>query len=126
MMLIVVLTTVGWVTVAGLFSFSWTQAFDFPPAAHRFDAGLVRAIAAGGLLAMYNYGGYSNVCYIGDELKAPERTMPRAIVQSIAVVVVLYVVMSTVILGMIPWQVAQQTRTIASVFIGRTFSDPAH
>jgi len=31
-----------------------------------------------------------------------------------------------VILGMIPWQDAQQTRTIASLFIGRTFSDPAH
>jgi len=39
---------------------------------------------------------------------------------------VLYVVMSTVILGMVPWREAQQTRTIASLFIGRTFSDPAH
>jgi amino acid transporter len=125
-MLVVVLATVGWVIVAGLFTFSSAQAFDFPPAARRCDASLVRAIAAGGLLAMYNYGGYNNVCYIGEELKAPERTMPRAIVQSIAVVVVLYVVMSTVILGMIPWQEAQQTRTIASLFIGRTFVDPAH
>ena len=126
LMLTVVLATVGWVIVAGVFNFSWGQAFDFPPAARRLDASLVRAIAAGGLLAMYNYGGYGNVCYIGEELKAPARTMPRAIVLSIAVVVVLYVVMSTVILGMIPWQDAQQTRTIASLFISRTFSDPAH
>ena len=51
--------------------------------------------------------------------------MPRAIVLSIVVVVVLYVVMSTVILGMVPWREAQQTRTIASLFIARTFSDPA-
>ena len=34
--------------------------------------------------------------------------------------------MSTVILGMVPWREAQQTRTIASLFIERTFSDPAH
>ena len=75
---------------------------------------------------MYNYGGYSNVCNIGEELRTPERTLPRAIVLSIVIVVVLYVVMSTVILGMIPWREAQQTRTIASLFIARTFADPAH
>jgi len=126
LMLAVVLGTVGWVIVAGLFSFSWTQAFDFPPEARRVDAHLMQAMGAAGLLAMYNYGGYSNVCNIGEELKTPEKTMPRAIVLSIVVVVVLYVVMSTVILGMIPWREAQQTRTIASLFIARTFSDPAH
>ncbi len=125
-MLVVVMATVGWVIVAGLFSFSWRLAFDFPPEARRLDASLLRAMGAAGLLAMYNYGGYSNICNLGDEIKTPERTMPRAIVLSIVLVVVLYVVMSTVILGIIPWRDVQQTRTIASLFIGRTFSDPAH
>ena len=74
---------------------------------------------------MYNYGGYNNVCYLGEEIRTPERNLPRAIVLSIVVVVVLYVVMSTVILGMIPWQEARETRTIASLFIARTFADPA-
>jgi amino acid transporter len=124
-MLVLVLATVGWVIVAGLFSFSWAQAFDFPPEARQLDARLLRAMAAAGLLAMYNYGGYNNICNIGEEIRAPERTIPRAIVLSIVVVVVLYVVMSTVILGMVPWREAQQTRTIASVFIARTFADPA-
>jgi amino acid transporter len=125
-MLAVVMATVGWVIAAGLFRFSWTQAFAFPPEARRLDLNLVRAMAAAGLLAMYNYGGYSNICNIGEEIRAPERTMPRAIVLSIAIVVVLYIVMSTVILGMVPWREAQQTRTIASLFIARTFTDPAH
>jgi hypothetical protein len=116
-MLVVVLATVGWVIVAGLFSFSWAQAFDFPPEARHLDSSLLRAMGAAGLLAMYNYGGYSNVCNIGEELRSPERTLPRSIVLSIVIVVVLYVVMSTVILGMIPWREAQQTRTIASHFI---------
>ncbi|HMB80681.1 MAG TPA: APC family permease, partial [Vicinamibacterales bacterium] len=125
-MLVVVVGTIGWVIVAGLFSVSWQQAFDFPPEARHVDARLLRAMGAAGLLAMYNYGGYSNVCNIGDELRAPERTLPRSIMLSIAIVVFLYVVMSTVILGMVPWREAQQTRTIASLFIGRTFVDPAH
>ena len=123
-MLVVAIGTIAWVIAAGLFASSWQRAFDFPPAATRLDAGLVRAIAAAGLLAMYNYGGYNNVCYIGEEIRTPERNLPRAIVLSIAVVVVLYVVMSTVILGMIPWQEAKATRTIASLFIARTFADP--
>ncbi len=102
------------------------KAFDFSQQARRLDANLFRAMGAAGLLAMYNYGGYSNICNIGDEIKTPERTMPRAIVLSIVIVVGLYVVMSTVILGIIPWQDVRQTRTIASLFIGRTFSDPVH
>src|SRR5437762_4889212 len=68
-MLVVVLGTVGWVIAAGLFSFSWAQAFDFPAEARHVDAHLMRAMGAAGLLAMYNYGGYSNVCNIGEELK---------------------------------------------------------
>ena len=49
-------------------------------------------------------------------------TLPRAILLSILIVVALYVVMSTVIIGVIPWTEAQQTRTIASTFVARTFS----
>jgi len=46
LMLAVVLATVGWVIVAGLFSFSLAQAFDFPPEARRVDAHLMRAMGA--------------------------------------------------------------------------------
>jgi hypothetical protein len=57
---------------------------------------------------MYNYGGYNNVCNIGEELRAPERTLPRSIVPD-RDRRRLYVVMSTVILGMVPWREVQQT-----------------
>ncbi|HXI31359.1 MAG TPA: APC family permease [Vicinamibacterales bacterium] len=124
-MLVVAVGTIAWVIVAGLIAFSWQRAFDFPSAATRLDAGTLRAMGAGGLLAMYNYGGYNNVCNIGEEIRRPERTLPRAIVLSIVVVVALYVVMSTAILGTIPWQEARDTRTIASLFIARTFAAPA-
>jgi len=123
-MLVVAVGTIGWVIAAGLFSASWERAFAFPPAARRVDAGMLRAIGAAGLLAMYNYGGYNNVCNIGDEIRSPQRTLPRAIVLSI-VVVLLYVAMSTVVLAVVPWEEVQQTRTIASLFIARTFAAPA-
>jgi amino acid transporter len=121
----VVLLTVGWVIVAGLFRFSPAQAFTFPPEAYTLNGDLLSKLGAASILAMYNYGGYNQVCNIAEEIRDPQRTMPRAIVWSILAVVAIYVLMTIVILGMMPWQEAQQTRTIASVFIQRTFSDPA-
>ena len=124
-MLIVVALTVGWVVVAGLWRFSFVQAFSFPPAAYTLNRDLLARVGAVSLLAMYNYGGYNNVCNIAEEVRDPRRTIPRAIILSIAIVVALYVVLSTVMIGVIPWTEARETRTIASVFIERTFSDPA-
>ncbi|MGH8429256.1 MAG: APC family permease, partial [Solimonas sp.] len=115
-MLAVVLVTVGWVIVAGLFTFSPAQAFDFPPEAYRVDGDLVATIGAVSLLAMYNYGGYNNVCNIGEEIRTPHRTIPRAVILSILLVVAIYIVMSTVIIGIIPWQQAKDSPVIASLF----------
>src|SRR5262245_6373025 len=123
-MLAVVAITVGWVIVAGLWRFSPAQAFSFPASAFTLDGDLLRRVGAVSLLAMYNYGGYNNVCNIAEEIRDPRRTVPRAIVVSIAIVVVLYIVMSTVIIGVIPWSDAQHTRAIASVFIERTIAEP--
>jgi APA family basic amino acid/polyamine antiporter len=124
-MLVVVLVTISWVIVAGLFTFSPAQAFDFPARAYRLDRDLLGNLGAAAILAMYSYGGYNQVCYIGEEIRDPARTMPRAILLSIVVVAALYIVMSTVILGLMPWAEVGASRTIASVFIGRTFGDPA-
>jgi amino acid transporter len=123
-MLAVVLLTVGWVIVAGLATFSPAQAFDFPPQAFRFDGALVSALGAAAVLAMYSYGGYNQVCNIGDEIRDPTRTVPRSIVLSILIVATLYILMTVVILGMIPWEEVRDSRTVASIFIERTFSDP--
>jgi amino acid transporter len=124
LMLAVVVLTVGWVVVVGLWTFRWAQAFDFPPAAYRFDADFWQRLGAVSLLAMYNYGGYNNVCNLGEEVREPSKNLPRAIVGSILLVVLLYVVMSTVILGTVPWQEAAASPTIAATFVQRTFSDP--
>jgi amino acid transporter len=124
-MLVVVLATVGWVIVSGLFTFSLEQAFDFPSHAFVLDRDLVVRLGAAAVLAMYSYGGYNQVCNIAEEIRNPTVIVPRSIVLSIFVVATLYMLMTIVIVGMIPWQEAQESRTIASNFIERTFSDPA-
>lgn len=124
-MLVVVMATIGWVLVAGLWRFSLHQAFDFPARAFHLDRDLVSRTGAVALLAMFNYGGYSNVCNVAGEVRAPHRTLPRAIVGSVLVVVAVYVLMSTVILGTIPWTELQESHTIATLFVSRTVADPA-
>jgi len=124
-MLVVVLGTVGWVILAGLGSFSPAQAFDFPARAFELDGDMVRRLGAATVLAVYSFGGYNQVCNIAEEVRNPARTLPQSILLSILVVTVLYVLMTTVILGLIPWQEAAETRTVASVFIERTYTDPA-
>jgi amino acid transporter len=121
-MLCVLGVTVSWVVVAGLWRFSAAQAFAFPTSAFTLNGDLAARIGAVSLLAMYNYGGYNTVCNIAEEIRDPVKNIPRAIVLSIVVVVTLYIVMSTVIIGVIPWTDAANTRTIASVFIERTVS----
>src|SRR5450755_2104321 len=99
-----VMGTIGWIIFAGLTHFNSALAFDFPPDAftlsHKFWTGLGGAM----LVATYDYWGYYNVCFLGDEVKDPTRTIPRALLLSILIVACLYVVMNVSILGVVPWQ----------------------
>jgi basic amino acid/polyamine antiporter, APA family len=54
------------------------------------------------LIALYDYWGYYNVCFLGEEVVEPQKTIPRSMLLSIAIVAVLYVVMNVSILGVLP------------------------
>src|SRR5687768_3594188 len=90
----VVLLTVGWVIVSGLFTFSPAMAFDFPRQAFELKADLGVRMGAAAVLAMYSYGGYNQVCNIGEEIRDPARIVPRSILLSIFIVAALYMAMS--------------------------------
>jgi len=99
-----VLVTTGWIIVAGFGHFDASRAFSFPPGAfslsHNFFLGLGSAM----LIATYDYWGYYNVSFLGDEVKDPSKTIPRALLLSILLVGCLYVLMNISILGVVPWQ----------------------
>ena len=99
-----VLGTLGWVIIAGLSHFDRARAFDFPTSAFRFDHGFFVGLGSALLVATYDYWGYYNVCFLGDEVKAPARTIPRALVYSVLAVAAIYLVMNVSILGVVPWR----------------------
>ena len=110
-----VLGTMGWIIIAGLTPLRCRRAPSaFPPGAftlsHNFFLGLGSAM----LIATYDYWGYYNVCFLGDEVKDPGKTIPRALLLSILLVGCLYIVMNISILGVVPWQEMHARRPIES------------
>src|SRR5262249_39305719 len=99
-----VIITVLWVIVAGVTHFDSAKAFDFPEGAFKLSTGFFTGLGSAMLVAVYDYWGYYNVCFFGGEVKDPGRTIPRAVILSILAVALIYLVMNTSILGVIPWQ----------------------
>ena len=65
-------------------------------------SGLLQAIGAATLITTYDYWGYYNVCFLGAEVQQPGRTIPRAVLASIAVVATLYLLMNFAVVGALP------------------------
>ncbi|HMK28275.1 MAG TPA: APC family permease [Terriglobales bacterium] len=99
-----VLGTVGWVIFAGVTHFNSARALDFPAGAFSLNGAFFAGLASAMLIATYDYWGYYNVCFIGEEIKDPGRNIPRALIYSILAVAVLYLVMNISVLGIIPWR----------------------
>lgn len=100
---LVLLTLVGAIVV-GFTHFSAARAFSFPPGAFHLDGAFFAGLGAGLLVSAYDYWGYYNACFLGGELRTPERTIPRAVLGAIAIVGSLYLLMNIATLGVLPWQ----------------------
>ncbi|MCU1321203.1 MAG: amino acid permease-associated region [Acidobacteriaceae bacterium] len=91
------------IIVTGLTHFNAKQAFDFPPGAFHLGHAFFAGLGAGMLISAYDYWGYYNVCFLGAEVRDPKRTIPLAVLGSIAIVGTLYLLMNISVLGVIPW-----------------------
>ncbi len=101
---IIVMGTIAWVIFAGVTHFKSSVAFNFPPNAFSLSGNFYLGLGSAMLISVYDYWGYYNVCFLGDEVKEPTKTIPRAIIISIALVGVIYIIMNVSVIGVIPWQ----------------------
>ncbi len=126
-----VLGTIAWVIFAGVTHFDKAKAFSFPPGAFHLDERFFLGLGAAMLVSAYDYWGYYNVCFIGDEIRDPGRNIPRAVIYSIVAVATIYIVMNISILGVIPWQELNQAAKsdsrfyVAATLMQRTYGDLA-
>ena len=100
-LLVVVLGAIGWTVLTALLHGHWARVMAFPPGAfrptHAFFAGLGSAM----LVATYDFWGYYNVTFLGAEVRDPGRTIPRALLLSIAIVTGLYLLLNASVLALL-------------------------
>jgi len=96
--------TTGAVILTGGIHFDPKLAFDFPPGAFDFSLGFVFGLGAASRVGVYDYLGYYDTCYIGDEVKNPGRVIPRSIFISIIGVALIYLTINLSIIGVVPWR----------------------
>jgi len=87
------------------------------------SAGFFAGLGSATLIATYDYWGYYNVCFLGGEIKSPGKTIPRAILLSIAAVATLYIAMNVSVLGVIPAK--ELGRTAVADMVARTLGPKA-
>ena len=108
------LITVGWVIATGLIHFDAARAFDFPERAWHVDGHWAFGLGVALSLAMYSYLGYYQICYLGDEVADPPRTLPRAILISTLAISLVYLIMNVGIVGVLPWRELVHSKRVAS------------
>ncbi|MBZ5543224.1 MAG: APC family permease [Acidobacteriia bacterium] len=106
-----------WIIVSGLPHLSAARLLDFPANAFQLHWVFWVGLGHATLYALYDFFGYYNVCYLGEEIRDPGRVIPRAILFSILTVATLYILMTASFLSVIPWRQAIGSKFIASVYI---------
>ncbi len=119
------LITVGWVIFSGLSHFDRSLALDFPPDAWQLSQPHLIGLGMALAIAMYDFLGYYQICYLGDEVADPSRTIPRSILISVIVIALIYLTMNVSILGVVPWREVIASQHIASDMMMRLYGSNA-
>jgi len=120
-----VLATILWLIVGGMTRFDGGRLLTFPPGAWSLSWIFFAGLGHASVQAVYSYLGYYNVCNLGGEMKDPERNIPRAIFLSIFGIAILYFAMQSSILAVVPWQEAQNSAYVATLFFLRRYGENA-
>ncbi len=121
------IVTVIVVVVTGARHFDARIAFDFPPGAFSLSLGFLMGLGTASRIGVYDYLGYYDVCYIGDEVRNPGRVIPRSILISTVAVAVIYLAINLSIIGVVPWRdfvpadSHPQSNFVVSIFMERMY-----
>jgi len=114
---IVVMTTCLWIIISGALHFHPGMAFHFPPGALHLSGHFWAGLGATTLIAVYDYGGYNNVCLLGGEVRQPRTNIPRAVIFSILLLAVVYLLMNVSIIGSLDWRIAENSHAVVADFM---------
>ena len=120
------LVTAGWVIFTGMTHMHAGLALDFPPGAWHITLPFMLGLGNGTMLVMFNFLGYYQICYLGGEVKRPERIIPWGVIVSILIVTAIDFAISVSFIGGVPWREmiqpgSQAFNAIGSVYMERIY-----
>ena len=121
----VMLVTTGWVILTGVLHFDPAMAFALPENAFRMDFDFLMGLGEGSAEVLYLFLGYYQVCYLGAEVRAPGRTIPRAVLYSILAVAAIDIAISFSFIGVVPWREAMESQFLGALFVERVYGPTA-
>ena len=92
------------VLIEGALHFNPKIAFALPPNAFHLSYGFFLGLGVAARTGIYDLLGYYDICYLGDEVKNPDLTIPRSILWSLGLVTLMYVGFELSVIGVLPWQ----------------------
>ncbi len=95
----VLLTVLTLFAAVGWFTFDWSVVVS---EGGLMPLGVGQVLPATGLVFV-SFLGYAKIATVAEEMKDPGRNLPIAIVGSVAIVTVIYTILVTLMLGLVPW-----------------------
>ncbi|HET7321152.1 MAG TPA: amino acid permease [Longimicrobiaceae bacterium] len=114
-MVILKLAILIFFVAAGAF---WVQPENW----HPFMPNGWNGVFVGASLIFFAYIGFDAVSTAAEEAKDPQRDMPRAMIGSLLITSILYIVVTLVLTGLMPWTQLGVGDPLASVFTNRGYS----
>ena len=108
--------TILWLILSGIGRFNAAQAFNFNIDGFGGNSLFLAALGHASLKSVYSYLGYYNVCHLGAEIKNPAKNIPRSILLSVTGIAILYLLMQTMIVGVLPWEAVAKSDFVASLY----------
>ena len=85
-------------------SFAETNYFEMPSMAYASDSAIISTILASTVLVFFAYYGFENISNISEETKNSTKTIPRAIIVSILVTTIIYVLVALTTVALVGWE----------------------
>jgi amino acid transporter len=121
------LLTTGAVIVTGAMHFDPKIAFAASDQTWTFGWGFLWGLGAASRVGVYDYLGYYDICYIGDEVREPGKVIPKSILLSVIGVALIYVAINFSIIGVVSWKEFvpadqhPQSNFVVSIFMERIY-----
>jgi APA family basic amino acid/polyamine antiporter len=92
---------------------------------HLTFSGGADGLLAAAALVFFAYIGFDNIANLAEETKEPQRTLPRALILSVVVSTVLYVLVGLAVTALVPWHELAESDAPLALAASRALGDSA-